>query len=114
MAEALLWNELKGSTLGGFKFVRQFPIGPYYVDFLCRKQSLIVEVDGSQHAGSAYDARRDQYMFERGYSVIRFWSSDVVRKRGEVCQTILAALEGKLSMGVSAVDLRFCARRQSK
>jgi very-short-patch-repair endonuclease len=114
MAEAVLWNELKGSRLGGFKFVRQFPIGPYYADFLCRKRHLVVEVDGSQHAASAYDANRDQYMRGQGYSVIRFWSNDVVRKREDVCRTILAALEGRLSGEVIASDLRFVARKQAK
>jgi very-short-patch-repair endonuclease len=114
MAEAVLWNELKGSRLGGFKFVRQFPIGPYYADFLCRKQRLVVEVDGSQHADRVYDSKRDQYMRGQGYSVIRFWNSDVVRKREDVCLTILAALEGQLSMNVNAIDLRFFARRQPK
>ncbi len=27
-AEEKLWGELRGRRLGGFKFVRQFPVGP--------------------------------------------------------------------------------------
>jgi very-short-patch-repair endonuclease len=33
-----------------FKFVRQAPIGPHIVDFLCREARLIVEVDGATHS----------------------------------------------------------------
>ena len=61
-AEALLWEELKDRRLGGYKFVRQFPLGPYYADFLCREHKLVVELDGSQHAGRASDRLRDAHM----------------------------------------------------
>ena len=49
-AEQKLWNRLRSRALGGFKFVRQEPIGSYVVDFICREQKLVVEVDGGQHA----------------------------------------------------------------
>jgi len=111
MAEALLWNELKGRKLGGYKFVRQFPVGPYFADFLCREKRLVIEVDGSQHAGSHYDERRDEFMRNKGYSVIRVWNGDVVRERESVCATVLAALDGRLEEDISAVDLKFIFAR---
>ena len=57
-AEARLWSNLRGRRLQSFKFVRQEPIGPYVVDFLCREARLIVEVDGATHSEDreiAYD-----------------------------------------------------------
>jgi hypothetical protein len=42
IAEARLWNELKGHKLGGFKVVRQFPIGLFFADFACRDACLVV------------------------------------------------------------------------
>ncbi len=107
MAEALLWTELKGRKLGGYKFVRQFPIGSYFADFLCRERQLVVELDGSQHADSKYDRRRDEFMRAEGCSVIRFWNIDLMKDRNGVCETILAALEGRLNEHVVASDLRF-------
>jgi very-short-patch-repair endonuclease len=107
MAEAVLWNELKDRRLGGFKFVRQFPIGPYFADFACRKQRLVVEIDGSQHADSEADRTRDAFMRSRGFSVIRFWNTDALKAPASVCETILAALDGRLSDDVVASDLRF-------
>jgi very-short-patch-repair endonuclease len=106
-AEALLWLELKRSKLGGYKFTRQFPIGPYFADFCCRRKRLVVEIDGSQHADSAYDRRRDELMRSRNYSVLRFWNTDVLKHRGPVCETILAALDGCLYEDIDAFDLRF-------
>ena len=106
-AEGALWNELKSRRLGGYKFVRQFPIGPYFADFVCRSHKLVVEVDGSHHAGSAYDRERDDFMCRAGYSVLRVWNFDALRQMTAVCETILAALDGRLSEDVEAHDMRF-------
>jgi len=106
-AEATLWDEVKAKKLGGHKFVRQMPFGPYFADFACRSARLVVELDGSQHAESNYDRRRDEFRRDSGYSVVRFWSSDVLKNRTSVCETILAALEGQLSEDTVGPDLRF-------
>jgi very-short-patch-repair endonuclease len=106
-AEALLWLDLKRRKLGGYKFTRQFSIGPYFADFACREKWLVVEHDGSQHADSAYDRLRDEFMRARGYSVLRFWSHEVLMQRRAICETILAALDGRLSEDVTAFDMRF-------
>jgi very-short-patch-repair endonuclease len=106
-AEATLWLELKRRKLGGHKFTRQFPIGPYFADFACREKWLVVEIDGSQHADSDHDRRRDAFINAQGYSILRFWNHDILKKRGEVCDTILAALTGRLASTVDAVDLQF-------
>src|SRR5258707_2621310 len=37
IAEQRLWYRLRSRSLYGMKFVRQEPIGPYIVDFVCRK-----------------------------------------------------------------------------
>ena len=110
-AEALLWLELKAKKLGGYHFVRQQPIGPYFADFACRAERLVVEIDGSQHANSKSDRRRDEFMRSQGFSVLRFWNTDVLKQRTAVCETILAALNGRLNDDVSAYDLRFTLAR---
>ena len=106
-AEALLWLELKARKLGGYKFTRQFSIGRYYADFACREKWLVVEIDGHQHADSSYDRRRDDFMRAQGYSILRVWNHDVLKHRTSVCETILAALDGRLAENITASDLRF-------
>jgi very-short-patch-repair endonuclease len=90
--EAKLWEVLRARRLGGHRFVRQFPIGPYSADFACREAALVVEVDGSQHAESPRDMVRDNFLSQQGYSVLRFWNTDVLLHPFSVAETILAAL----------------------
>ncbi|RWK62515.1 DUF559 domain-containing protein [Mesorhizobium sp.] len=106
-AEALLWLELKARKLGGYRFTRQFSIGPFFADFACREKWLVVEVDGHQHAGSSYDRRRDDFMRAQGYSILRLWNHDVLKHRTSVCETLLAVLYGRLAENIAVSDLRF-------
>jgi len=92
-AELALWQRLRSRAIDGWKFVRQEPVGPYTVDFVCRECRLIVEVDGGQHAESASDAARDAWLMTRGYRVLRFWNNDVLGNPMGVLETIAAALE---------------------
>jgi very-short-patch-repair endonuclease len=106
-AESKLWLELRDRRLGGYKFVRQLPIGPYFADFACRGCLLVVEIDGSQHAQNRRDQVRDNFMVSEGWSVLRIWNVDVLKECEQVLETILAAIEGRLEREVSAFDLRF-------
>jgi very-short-patch-repair endonuclease len=92
-AETKLWYKLRSRRLNGHKFVRQEPIGPYTVDFICRETRLIVEVDGGQHADNARDIVRDKWLGEHNYRVLRFWNNDVLSNIGGVLGTIVTALE---------------------
>lgn len=110
-AEAKLWNELRNRRLNGFKFVCQFPIGRYYADFACRENFLVVEVDGSQHADSDYDRRRDDFMTSQGWSVARFANTGVLTEMSSVLDTIVAILDGRLTESAEASDFRFAPAR---
>jgi very-short-patch-repair endonuclease len=90
-AELLLWNRLRSRAINGRKFVRQEPIGPYIVDFICRERRLVVEVDGGQH-GTEKDHMRDEWLRSRGYRVLRFWNNDVLTNIEGVLETMAAAL----------------------
>ncbi|OWV79345.1 hypothetical protein ATY78_10910 [Rhizobium sp. R635] len=91
-----LWSDLRARRLNGYKFARQVPLGPFVVDFLCREQRLIIEIDGFQHAESIADQRRTEWLNANGYSVLRFWNREISRERRSVLETILAALQGRL------------------
>ncbi|WP_306120435.1 MULTISPECIES: DUF559 domain-containing protein [unclassified Roseitalea] len=95
-AEHLLWFELRNRHLNGYRFSRQVRIGPFIADFACRARKLVVELDGSQHAGSIHDERRTRSPKSRGYAVLRFWNDEVVFERGAVLDTILAVLDGRI------------------
>ncbi len=96
-AEQKLWRYLRARSLGGFKFVRQKPIGPYIVDFVCREKRLVIEVDGGQHADNSRDAVRDRWLMEHRYRVLRFWNNEVLENIEGVWDTIFAAASAATS-----------------
>ena len=92
-AEALLWHYLRNKQLDGYKFRRQQPIGPYIADFACLSEKLLIELDGGQHAErTASDARRDRFLQEKGYRVLRFWNHEVFENCFDVLESIYTAL----------------------
>jgi very-short-patch-repair endonuclease len=91
-AERKLWSALRGRRLGAWKFKRQEQIGNYIVDFVCFGARLIVEADGSQHAESAADERRDAWLNAQGFRVLRFWNNEILTNFDGVLTAISAAL----------------------
>jgi very-short-patch-repair endonuclease len=90
-AERILWSLLRTRQLGGLRFRRQQPVGPYIVDFFCPSAKLIVELDGSQHGTDqaiSYDDDRTRFLQSCGYRVLRFWNTDVMKNRDSVIETI--------------------------
>jgi very-short-patch-repair endonuclease len=91
--ERLLWGRLRDRQLGGYKFRRQHPIGPFFVDFVCLEKKLVIEVDGGQHAKNLdADVKRSNYLKERGYQVLRFWNNEVLEESKSVLSAILSWL----------------------
>jgi very-short-patch-repair endonuclease len=91
-AETALWCRLRSRSLDGYKFIRQEPIGPYIVDFICRDCRVIVEVDGGQHADNPRDAVRDKWLADHNYRVLRFWNNEVLSNMPGVLEAIATAL----------------------
>ena len=93
--EARLWDVLRGGRLGGWKWRRQTPVGPFIVDFLCLEAAVVVELDGGIHADQVeYDARRDADLMRHGLQVLRFWNAQVTDEPDRVSMTILSACRG--------------------
>lgn len=91
-AEKMLWRELRMRQFDAHKFRRQFPLGPYIVDFVCLDARLIIEVDGGQHQESPEDRRRDAWLSAQGFRVLRFWNNDVMNDLYAVSERIWAEL----------------------
>lgn len=73
-----MWRALR-EAFPLLKWRRQVPVGPYYVDFLCFAERLIIEVDGGQHAlATEQDAGRTAFLTREGNRVLRVWNNDVL------------------------------------
>jgi very-short-patch-repair endonuclease len=94
-AEQLLWDQLKGSGVGE-KFRRQFGIGPYILDFYCRRLRLAIEVDGDSHFtpdAESYDQEREMFINSNEIKTIRFTNLDVTQNITAVIEFILEEIK---------------------
>ncbi|MBA3666748.1 MAG: DUF559 domain-containing protein [Sphingomonas sp.] len=98
-AEKKIWSALREARLA--KFRRQMPVGPYFADFACFAERLIVEIDGGQHSPEG-DAARTRFLEAQGYRVLRFWNHEVMENVGGVIETIAQQLSPSPSRGIAA------------
>ncbi len=91
-AEKILWSCLKNNTLK-HKFIRQYSVEGYVVDFYCPEKRLAVELDGEQHKQSyKYDSIRTELLKAYGIKIIRFWNWEVKENLTKVLHQIELAL----------------------
>jgi very-short-patch-repair endonuclease len=94
-AERRLWRALR-SKLPQYKWRRQMPVGPYFADFACFAEKLIIEIDGGQHASAQlYDDRRTRFIEAQGFRVLRFWNNDAMSNTDGVVQQIALSLRAR-------------------
>ncbi len=94
LAEKTMWALVRNRRLGGFRFLRQFPIDRYFADFVCEAGKLIVELDGASHEGREdYDERRTQTLELFGYMVMRIPNERVLSDPGGTGDEILTVLQ---------------------
>jgi very-short-patch-repair endonuclease len=92
----LVWELLRSRRIGGAKFRRQHPIGPYFADFACVARKLVIEVDGDHHAFQVEaDARRTAAMEREGWRVVRFWANQVVQNPEGIWAEIEQVIDGR-------------------
>ena len=91
-AEARMWRLLRDRRFQLFKFRRQVPFQNVILDFVCFEKRFIVEIDGSQHAGSERDMARDAFLAAEGFRIARYWNNDVLQQPTAVLEDILAKL----------------------
>jgi BirA family biotin operon repressor/biotin-[acetyl-CoA-carboxylase] ligase len=90
-AERKLWRHLRQQQTG-IKFRRQFPLGPYILDFVSLDARLNIEIDGGQHADNTGDVIRDRFVQSQRFKVLRFWNNEVLANIEGVMEIILQHL----------------------
>lgn len=94
-AEAIMWHKLRNKKLGA-SFLRQYIIDDYIVDFACRENGLIIEIDGAYHSEISQkedDMLRTERLKELGFNVIRFTNEQVICDIDSVIEEIEKNLE---------------------
>ena len=94
-SERELWQALRAGRFAGFKFRRQHPVGPYFLDFFCPQAGLSVELDGFQHGlptERQRDLSREQFLAAQNIEELRIWNNDWKCNRTGVLWDIWQAL----------------------
>lgn len=79
--EGILWFKLNKNQLG-FRFFRQYSVGPYILDFYCPKKRLSIEIDGRSHDSTdakIYDNERSEYLKSLNIKIIRFRNEEIIK-----------------------------------
>jgi very-short-patch-repair endonuclease len=90
-AEVLLWLRLKNKQVLGHRFLRQYSVDRYVLDFYCPKLRLAIEVDGESHfveGAEEYDRERQQYIEALGIKFLRFLNTEIYHNLQGVLQAI--------------------------
>ena len=83
------------------RFLRQYIVDRYIVDFYCPSAKLVIEVDGSQHyesEGLVHDKIRTETLNQYGLTVLRFTNRQVNREFENVCLCIDLFLKGEMTL----------------
>lgn len=93
LPEGMLWQVLRQRS-DGLKFRYQHPIGRCIVDFYCAAAKLVIEIDGEAHSladQAKHDRRRDYWLKNQGFRILRFGAVDVMKELESVVAAILLA-----------------------
>jgi leucyl-tRNA synthetase len=87
-SEKLLWKELRGRKLSGYKFLRQHPIlyrgnliryNYFVADFYCDEKKAVIELDGPIHdTTEEYDQFKDSELINLGIHIIRIKNEELI------------------------------------
>jgi very-short-patch-repair endonuclease len=93
-AEKKLWSYLRKHQLHGLSFRHEHCMGPFIVDFYCKKANLVIEVDGEIHQyQTEKDRIRQEFLESKKFYVLRF-TNEMVLNQTEV---VLGKIEQYLS-----------------
>jgi len=101
-SEKLLWKELRGRKLSGYKFLRQHPIlyqgnlirfNYFIADFYYSEKKVIIELDGPVHdLNQEYDQFRDTELQNRGIHILRI-KNEELQNMNKVLKRILVFID---------------------
>ena len=79
-AEQIIWQRLRKRQISGKRFLRQFSMEKYVVDFYCQELKLAIEVDGDTHNTSEeidQDKTRQKRIESIGIKFLRFQNEEI-------------------------------------
>ncbi len=78
--EEIVWIHLRKKQLG-YRFLRQYSVDHFVIDFYCPKLKLAVEIDGDVHNQTEqriYDAKREEYLKSFNITFVRLTNEELL------------------------------------
>ncbi len=90
--EKLLWNSLRKKQVADTRFLRQYSVDKFVVDFYCPELHLAIEIDGPTHFESEekieYDKARQIHIERFNIKFLRYTDDKVKNNFEEVIKEI--------------------------
>jgi len=97
-AEKRVWMCLRKRQICNERFLRQFSIKQFVLDFYCPRLRLAIEIDGGIHFANEdviqYDIDRQEYIESLGIEFLRFTNEHVFEDLDEVMKLIEVRVKG--------------------
>jgi very-short-patch-repair endonuclease len=91
-SEKIVWTYLRRKQILGERFLRQFSVDFYVLDFYCPRLRLAIEIDGDSHFINQdaidYDKERQDYIENLGITFLRFTNAQVNQSNDDVINEI--------------------------
>jgi very-short-patch-repair endonuclease len=91
-SEKIVWTYLRRKQILGERFLRQFSIDFYVLDFYCPRLRLAVEIDGNSHFTNQdaidYDKERQDFIENLEIEFLRFRNEEVNQSNDFVISVI--------------------------
>ena len=78
--EKIVWSNLRKKQLG-YRFLRQYSVDHFVIDFYCPELKLAVEVDGESHNNpeqTEYDIKRQKYLERFNIKFVRIKDEELL------------------------------------
>ena len=97
-SEKKLWSILRKGQILNYKFIRQYSVRKFILDFYCARLRLAIELDGSQHMepkNLKYDKERTNFLNSHNITVIRFYDNEVLKNLEGVAEKIINTIRSE-------------------
>ncbi|MBU1628358.1 endonuclease domain-containing protein [bacterium] len=101
-AEKLVWIYLRKKQVKGFRFLRQYSVDSYVIDFFCTELKLAIEIDGESHFvdknAIEYDKKREKHIKQFGIVFLRFNNMEIYQNLDKVFEKIEEKVEELINL----------------
>ncbi len=90
-AEKIVWAHIRKRQLG-YRFLRQYSVDHFVIDFYCPELKLALEIDGEIHElpeNKAYDKARQKYIERFGIKFLRIKNEEILGNADKTFKKIM-------------------------